>query len=158
MNGADRAAEQRRAAFADEVRATTAIDEAMIERLVREFYARARRDALLGPIFEARVDDWEAHIAQICGFWSSVALMTGRYHGRPMQKHAPLPIDGRHFDRWLALFEATARDLCPAEAASHFTVLARRVAESLELGVATSKGVLLGKGERLRPAASGTGR
>ena len=50
--------------------------------------------------------------AQMCAFWSSVALMTGRYHGTPMAKHLPLPVDAGHFDRWLELFEASRpRDL-----------------------------------------------
>jgi hypothetical protein len=64
----------------------TGIDEAMIERLVRGFYAKVRADAVLGPIFEARIRDWEPHLSQMCAFWSSVALMTGRYHGTPMAK------------------------------------------------------------------------
>jgi hemoglobin len=78
--------------------------------------------------------------------------MTGRYHGEPMQKHLPLPVDGRHFDRWLMLFEATARDLCTPKAADHFIERARRIAESLELGVAGAHGVMLGKGQRLQRA------
>jgi hemoglobin len=61
-----------------------------------------------------------------------------------------LPVDALHFDRWLALFEATARDLCPAAAADHFIDRARRIAESLELGIAGGHGVLLRKGERFR--------
>jgi len=65
-----------------------------------------------------------------------------------MAKHLPLPINARHFDRWLALFEAAARDLCPPKAAEHFVTLARRIADSLELGVAGAHGVLLRKGER----------
>ena len=77
----------------------------MIERLVHGFYAKVRTDALLAPVFEARIQDWEPHLAQMCAFWSSVALMTGRYHGTPMVKHMPLPVDAAHFDRWLALFE-----------------------------------------------------
>src|SRR5215203_5275453 len=88
----------------------------------------------------------------MCEFCSSVALMTGRYHGQPMRKHLPLPVDGRHFDRWLALFEATARELCPPKAADHFIERARRIAESLELGIAGTHGVMLGKGERLHRA------
>lgn len=67
-----------------------------------------------------------------------------------MQKHLSLPADGRHFDRWLELFEATARELCPQASAEHFIDRARRIAESLELGMAASRGVLLHKGERLR--------
>ena len=53
-------------------------------------------------------------------------------------------------DRWLALFETTARDLCPPKAAAHFAMLAGRIAESLELGVARARGLLLRKGERLK--------
>ena len=90
----------------------------------------------------------EAHLARMCAFWSSVALMTGRYSGQPMRMHMPLPVDARHFDRWLALFEATARELCPAVAADHFIERARRIAESLELGIAGARGVMLAKGQR----------
>jgi hemoglobin len=68
-----------------------------------------------------------------------------------MAKHMPLAVDARHFDRWLALFEETAHDLCPPAAAERFIERARRVAESLELGVASANGVLLQKkGERYR--------
>ena len=45
--------------------------------------------------------------------------------------HLPLPVDGRHFDRWLALFEATARELCPPQAADHFIERAQRIARSM---------------------------
>ena len=76
--------------------------------------------------------------------------MSGRYHGNPMTKHLPLPIDGAHFDRWLALFEVTARQICPPEANAHFVERARRIAESLELGIAGRHGVLLRRGERFR--------
>lgn len=74
----------------------------------------------------------------------------GRYHGQPMEKHLLLPVDARHFDRWLALFEETAPDVCPPAAAAHFIERARRIAESLELGIAGQHGILLMKGERLR--------
>lgn len=144
-----RSGRERRAAIIAQIRQDTGIDEAMIERLVRGFYARVRQDGLLGPIFAERIADWEPHLRQMCAFWSSVALMSGRYHGQPMAKHSPLPIEARHFDRWLALFEATAREVCPPSAAEHFIERARRIAESLELGIAGTHGVPLGKGERL---------
>jgi hemoglobin len=86
----------------------------------------------------------------MCAFWSSVALMTGRYHGTPMAKHMPLPVDAGHFDRWLDLFEQTAHELCSPEAEAHFVEYARRIAASLELGVANANGIMLGVGERLR--------
>ena len=147
----------RRAAIVEQIRAETGIDEAMIARLVDGFYDRVRADPLIGPVFNDRISDWGPHLEQMRLFWSSVALMSGAYHGRPMPKHLPLPVDARHFDRWLELFEATARDLCPPAAADHFIERARRIAESLELGIAGSNGVLLGKGERyLRPTEAWT--
>lgn len=149
-----RSADQRRAEITAEIQQETGIDEVLIERLVRGFYARVREDALIGPVFEARIKDWEPHLQQMFAFWSSVALMTGRYHGQPMRKHLPLPVDAQHFDRWLTLFEATARELCSPKAAEHFIERARRIAESLELGIANAHGVLLGRGERFRRAAA----
>jgi hemoglobin len=153
MSDTFESAVERRARITAAIYAETGIDEAMIDRLVRGFYDRVRADPLLGPIFDARIKDWEPHLQQMCAFWSSVALMTGRYHGQPMQKHLPLPVDARHFDRWLALFEATAHDLCPPKAAEHFIERAYRIAESLELGIAGMHGVILGKGERFTDAA-----
>ena len=144
--------EARRQAAVRRIQAATGIDEAMIARLVDAFYERVRADPLLGPVFADRISDWESHLQQMRLFWSSVALMSGVYHGRPMPKHLPLPVDARHFDRWLELFEATAAEVCPPRAAAHFVERARRIAESLELGIAGAHGVLLRKGERyLRP-------
>lgn len=140
--------------MSEKERATDAggIDEAMIERLVHAFYGRIRSDDMLGPIFAARIADWGPHLERMCTFWSSVTLKTGRYSGRPMPAHVPLPIDGTHFDRWLALFEATARKECPPDAADVFIGKARMIAESLELGVAGFRGQMLTKGERLTGA------
>lgn len=143
----------RRARLTAEAMAATGIDEAMIRRLVNRFYARIRDDAMLGPIFTARIADWDRHLTQMVAFWSSVALMTGRYHGQPMRKHLPLPVNARHFDRWLALWEDTARSVCPPAAADHFIERAHRIAASLELGIAGARGQLLAKGARLQPAA-----
>ncbi len=150
MNGADR-----REQMSAEIAARTGITEAMIERLVHAFYDKVRADEVLAPVFDARIHDWALHLAQMCAFWSSVALMTGRYHGTPMVKHMPLPVDAGHFDRWLALFEATAHEVCPGEAEAHFVERARRIAASLELGVANANGIMLGVGERFRRQEEG---
>jgi hemoglobin len=141
---------QDRSAIIADIVARTGIDDAMIDRLVRTFYGKIRKDPLLGPVFEGRIFDWEPHLQRMCAFWSSVALLSGVYSGRPMEKHLPLPVDARHFDRWLALFEQTAREVCPPAAAEHFIERAHNVAQSLELGIAGKHRVLLMKGERLR--------
>lgn len=123
----------------------------MIRDLVHRFYAKVRQDELLGPIFNRAITDWDAHLDKLCGFWSSVTLMTGRYKGTPMQAHAALPgITGEHFDHWLALFRDTATAVCPPEAAALFIDRSRRIAQSLELGIALHRGNVMGVGERLQ--------
>ncbi|WP_300256687.1 group III truncated hemoglobin [Bradyrhizobium sp.] len=117
----------------------TGITEAMIGELVDKFYGRVRQDDLLGPIF-AVVQDWDEHLAKLRDFWSSVVLTTGRYHGQPMRAHLPLTLIGNHFDRWLDLFEQTAREVCPPAAAAHFIDKARRIADSFEMASATQAG------------------
>jgi hemoglobin len=126
------------------------VDEAMIEALVRRFYEAVRRDAVIGPVFESRIAEWEPHLQRMCAFWASVMLRAGGYHGQPMPMHAPLPVEAAHFERWLALFSATAHDTC-GDAADLFIERARRIAQSLELGIATWRGLLLAPGERLPP-------
>ncbi len=140
MSADPQAGAARRNLIVAEIVERTGIDAAMIERLVRAFYGRARRDSLIGPIFERNVADWGAHIARMCDFWSSVALMSGRYHGQPMAAHLPLPIDTPHFDRWLELFAETAHEVCPPAAADYFIDRAHRIADSLELGIAAQRG------------------
>lgn len=150
-----RSGPERRAEITAEIAAQTGITDAMIEKLVRAFYTKVRADEVLGPVFEARIKDWEPHLQQMFAFWSSVALMTGRYHGTPMVKHMRLPVDAAHFDRWLGLFEQTAQEVCPPQAVEHFMERARRIASSLEMGVASTQGLILGKGERFRRSEAG---
>jgi hemoglobin len=132
---------ERRAEITRDIQAATGLDDAVLERLVRTFYGRARLDPLIGPKFDV-VQDWEDHIARITGFWSSVALMSGRYHGRPMPAHVPLDLHGPHFARWLELFEETAREVCPAPAVPYLMEKARRIAASLAMGTAVARGEL----------------
>ena len=127
------------------------IDIASIQELVATFYGRAREDELLGPIFAEAVHDWDHHIAQIAQFWSSVILKTGGYEGRPMPPHLKLNLKNEHFDRWLALFEQTARDIYPAEAAIIFIDRARRIADSFEMAIATQAGRIAAPRHARRP-------
>src|SRR5688500_8748475 len=138
-------ASQRRAQITADIAERTGIDDAMIQRLVHAFYAKVQKDALLGPIFHSRVGNWDLHLERMCAFWSSVALMSGRYHGQPMEKHLPLPVDCRHFDHWLELFRETALEVCPSAAATHFIARGGCIAESLELGIAGKNGLVLMK-------------
>lgn len=119
------------------------LDDTAIRLLVETFYGRARKDELIGPIFNRTVEDWDEHIGRISNFWSSMFLKTGRYNGAPMRPHLVLELRGPHFDRWLQLFEATAKDLFPPELAELFIIRARRIADSFEMGIASTRGELV---------------
>jgi hemoglobin len=86
--------------------------EADIVRLIDTFYGHVNEDELLRPVFNdvAQVD-WAHHLPTMYDFWSSVLLGTSRYKGRPFAKHFPLPITPAHFQRWLALFNASVDEL-----------------------------------------------
>ncbi len=114
--------------------AAPVVDDASIERLVRHFYARVRRDPDLGPVFAAAIPgDWEPHLRTMTDFWSSVMLRTGRFKGRPVQKHRALTgVTPDHFVTWLRLFDASARAIYPAAIAAQFVDRAGRVADSLQ--------------------------
>ena len=84
-------------------------------------------------------------------FWSSVALMTGRYHGSPVVAHAGLPVTWAHFERWLALFGQTARETCPPEGAAYLVERAENIARSLHMAVEDA----VPGPPRWRPARSG---
>ncbi len=125
---------EHRAALTRAVMDATGLTPGVIEAFIRRFYGAARLDPTLAAAF-ATVEDWEKHIGTITRFWCSVALMTGEYHGRPMQAHAHLALTQAHFVAWLALFEATAQDHLPPPAAAHMIERARRIARSLEMGL-----------------------
>lgn len=112
-----------------------ALDEAGIAALVSGFYGRAREDAVLGPVFDAAIDDWDHHLSRLTDFWSSVMLSTGRYRGNPFAAHRPLPLQPAMFDRWLELWRETARDVFAPNVAEAFIGKAEMIAASLTAGL-----------------------
>lgn len=116
------------------------IDAADISNLVHAFYPRVRADPRLGPIFERQIGtcdrEWEPHLARIEGFWANVMLGSRTYRGNPMQAHAGVPgIEPTDFDRWLNLFEETARETLCRRKADAFIILSRRIGQSLAMGL-----------------------
>lgn len=63
------------------------MDDAYISTLVETFYARIQADALLGPIFASRVENWPHHLERMKVFWRSILHSSGEYSGNPMRKH-----------------------------------------------------------------------
>ncbi|WP_414463573.1 group III truncated hemoglobin [Hyphomicrobium sp. DY-1] len=118
------------------------VTESMIAEVVNAFYARIRSDDSLGPIFERVIgENWDHHLSKMRDFWSSVLLMSGRFHGTPMAAHIKLgDLEPHHFKIWLDLFEKTVTEICPLEAAALFVMKANMIAQSLQLGIAHHRG------------------
>lgn len=119
------------------------LDEAMVKAVVDAFYAKARADDVIGPVFNRVIAeaDWPDHLAKIASFWSSMLLGTGTYGGRPMPKHMAIPeLSDAHFTRWLALFRQTAIELCPPEVADLFIERSERIGQSFRLNIAARRG------------------
>jgi len=113
------------------------INEDGLSRVVTAFYARIRKDAELGPIFNDAIQDWPEHLEKLTDFWSSVMLTSGRYKGRPVPahlKHADR-ITPALFQRWLTLWAETTNALMAPEAAQALQAKAARIAESLQLAL-----------------------
>jgi hemoglobin len=141
MSESHAAAVARRQAFA----AASPITEEMIHDLVHAFYAKIRRDPALGPIFNRVIaeSDWPVHLEKMCDFWSSVTLMSGRFKGSPMQAHIRIgDLRPTHFARWLHLFQQTAGEICPPEAAATFVERSQMIARSLQMGLQLARGEL----------------
>lgn len=119
------------------------LDEALIRAVVDEFYARARRDDVIGPVFNRIIPDaeWPGHLAKITDFWSSMLLGTGRYDGRPMPKHMAIPeLSDAHFMRWLRLFHETVEELCPPDIAAIFVERSERIGNSFRMNIYMRRG------------------
>jgi hemoglobin len=118
------------------------IDEDGLRTLIELFYARVRRDPLIGPVFNGAIQDWPDHLDRLQAFWSSVMLTSGRYKGRPLPahiKHADA-ITSQSFERWLSLWRRTTDELMPPAAAAALQEKAARIAESLSLGIDFASG------------------
>lgn len=114
------------------------ITEQSLQALVDAFYAKVRLDPLIGPVFNAAIDDWPEHLDRLQAFWSSVMLTSGRYKGRPLpahMKHAD-SISPESFERWLGLWGETTDEMLDADSAAALQDKAGRIAESLSLGIA----------------------
>ncbi|SMQ61629.1 hemoglobin [Devosia lucknowensis] len=119
------------------------LDETMIRAVVDEFYTRARRDDVVGPIFNSVIPDaeWPGHLDKISDFWSSMLLGSGRYAGRPMPKHMAIPnLGDAHFMRWLRLFRETVEELCPPDIAALFIERSERIGNSFRMNISMRRG------------------
>jgi hemoglobin len=111
------------------------IDEASLEAQIRTFYGTARGDPVLGPVFEAAVQDWEAHFGLLTRFWASAMLGVRTYRGDPLAAHRAHAIQPEFFERWLAIWGQTADALFTPAPAAALKTRAGQIGESLRLAL-----------------------
>lgn len=101
-----------------------------IKFLVDEFYGRIRKDDLLSDIFNGVIQDqWPTHLGKMYTFWQTILLNERTYYGSPFPPHAELPVQKKHFERWLKLFHETLDDHFHGEKAEEAKWRAERMAE-----------------------------
>lgn len=109
--------------------------EAEVAELITTFYAKVRDDAILGPIFERHVADWNLHMPKMIAFWSAALRGSSSYRGNPMVVHRALPhLTQSMFERWLDLFHESASLLPNRAMARRAGELSQRIAQSLWYG------------------------
>ena len=117
------------------------VTEEALGQLVQHFYARVRKDSLIGPLFNRAIGDWPEHLEKLQAFWSSVMLTSGRYKGRPLPAHAKYgdEISDEFFARWLSLWHQTTGEVFDPKIAETLQNKAAQIARSLSLGIAYSR-------------------
>ena len=94
-----------------------------IKLLVVSFYAKIRTDAVLGPIFNQIVIDWEPHLELLTDFWETQLFLKRKYFGNPVTAHQEVDdkmqhtITPEHFGLWMNLWFATIDELFEGETA-----------------------------------------
>jgi hemoglobin len=104
-----------------------------IKNQVEAFYEKVRKDELIGPVFNERIQDrWPYHLEKMYSFWQTVLLGEHTYSGSPFPPHADLPVSHQHFERWMELFNRTLDELFTGEKAKEAKWRAGKIAEMFE--------------------------
>ncbi|MFK8162128.1 MAG: group III truncated hemoglobin [Lewinella sp.] len=109
-------------------------NKADIKVFVDGFYGKVRVDPTIGPVFAAVIqpDQWPIHLERMYDFWNTILFAQADYRGNPFSKHATLPLEHRHFERWLALLEETLAESFAGEKVEEVKWRAAQMAMTFE--------------------------
>jgi len=88
-----------------------------LEKLVRIFYDKVRKDEEIGPIFNSIITDWEPHLQKITDFWEQHVFGVQKYKGNPIEAHNKVDDQTNHnvtahnFGTWLFYWMQTLDEL-----------------------------------------------
>lgn len=107
-----------------------------ISKLVHTFYAKIRKNELLGPIFNSHISEkqWPDHLEKLTDFWETNLFGIAKFKGSPSTKHINVDkkinhsITQTHFGSWLQLWFETIDQLFEGEVALKAKQSARKMA------------------------------
>ena len=104
-----------------------------IKTLVDAVYEKVRRDELVSPIFNERIQNSRPqHLEKMYSFWQTVLLNEQTYSGSPFPPHAQLPINHSHFEKWIELFISTIDELYKGDKSTEAKWRAGKMAEMFQ--------------------------
>lgn len=112
-----------------------------INFLINTFYARVRKDTMLGPIFNNIIQDWPEHLEKLTDFWEMNLLGNRIYRGKPLKAHNEVDetennsITMEHFGRWLQLWHGTINEYFTGKEAETAKNRARKMSTVMFLSI-----------------------
>ena len=108
-----------------------------IELFLTSFYDKVKLDETIGIIFTEVVPvNWSHHIPVITDFWETILLDNPVYRKNAMEVHYSLnkifPLQKKHFEAWLRIFNATLDDMFTGDKASLAKKRALSIASLME--------------------------
>ena len=106
-----------------------------LTELVHDFYRDVRSDALLGPIFNGAIHDWDDHLARLVEFWCTVVINSRSFRGDVFGKHMALDgVTPEHFTAWINLWITHTERIFVPEVAQELQNMALGIARNLFRG------------------------
>lgn len=109
--------------------------------LVTSFYAKVRKDKLLGPFFNKKIKDWDEHLERLTNFWESSLFLKTKCYGDPLESHVKVDKENNnsitelHFGVWLNLWHQTIEELFEGDYADNAKRRARKMGTFLYLKI-----------------------
>ena len=101
-----------------------------IKLLVNTFYSTVQKDDLIGSIFNEKIGDrWPEHLEKMYRFWQTILLEEHTYSGSPFPPHRQLPVEKKHFNRWMEIFTNTVDSLFTGPLAEEAKLRGQNMAE-----------------------------
>lgn len=112
----------------------TTLDD--IKTMVNSFYSQVRENELIGPIFDEVIQDrWGVHLEKMYTFWQTILFEEHTYFGSPFPPHAKLPVEAKHFEQWVSIFNQNMDNLFEGPKAEEAKWRAAKMAQMFQIKI-----------------------